>query len=201
MKKRIWNWLATLAVASLPAITLGAEVGQAAPAFTLSGLDGGTYSLESFRGKTVVLEWINHDCPFVKKHYESGNLPALQKEFAGKGVIWLAIGSSAPGKQGHFTSEVWKQRNEAVGFAAKALLLDPEGVAGRAYGARTTPHMFIINPEGLLVYAGALDDKPSANPKDIEGSVNYVRKALEEVLAGKPVSTPSTRAYGCSVKF
>lgn len=191
--------IAALSGHGIPASAV--EPGNAAPKFNLKNLDGDQISLESFRGKTVVLEWINHDCPFVKKHYESGNLPEMQKKFRERGVIWLAICSSAPGKQGHFTPEVWRERNRAVNFSATELLLDTDGAVGRAYRARTTPHMFIINPEGVVVYAGAIDNKPTADPADIPSSVNHVREALKEVLAGKPVSTPATRPYGCSVKY
>ncbi len=193
---------ATLAVAGAArAESAAAEVGKPAPGFTLTSTEGKEHSLADFKGKFVALEWTNYDCPFVKKHYGADNMQALQREFTEKGVVWLSINSSAPGKQGHFTPEVWKKRMAEWKVAATAVLLDPDGKVGRAYDAKTTPHMFIVNPEGVLIYAGGIDDKPSANPADIPGAKNYVRAALEQALAGKPVETPTTKPYGCSVKY
>lgn len=178
-----------------------AEIGAAAPDFKLTSVEGTEHSLSEFRGKFVVLEWTNYDCPFVRKHYEPGHMQGLQKEFTSKGVIWLSICSSAPGKQGHFSIGEWKSRITRWGSAPTAVLLDPEGVVGRAYDARTTPHMFVVNPEGILIYAGAIDDKPTADSKDIPGARNYVRAALEQAMAGQPVEVPTTKPYGCSVKY
>ncbi|MBI39616.1 MAG: thioredoxin family protein [Leptospiraceae bacterium] len=175
--------------------------GEPAPAFSLVDSTGNTHNLSDYEGSFVVLEWINYDCPYVRKHYESGNMQALQKEYSEKGVIWLAINSSAPGKQGHFSSEEIASRSESHGANFKAYLLDEGGETGLAYGAKTTPHMYVINPQGVLIYAGAIDDKPTSNLKDIEGATNYVRQALEAAMNGKPVAKSRTRAYGCSVKY
>lgn len=177
------------------------QIGQPAPGFTLKDTSGKEHSLSDFKGKTVVLEWINYGCPFVKKHYESKNMQTLQTEAADKGVVWLTVCSSAPGKQGNETPETAKTKSEAYGSAAAAYLLDEDGKVGKLYDAKTTPEMFIINPEGLLVYAGAIDDNKSPDASVIPQSKNYVKVALEEVLAGKPVSTPTTKSYGCSVKY
>jgi len=178
-----------------------ATVGQPAPEFSLTSVGGESVALADFRGSYVVLEWTNYDCPFVRKFYNVGAMQALQRELAEKNVVWLSICSSAPGKQGHFTPEEWAKRIEEWKVAAKAVLLDPDGKVGRAYGATNTPHMFVINPEGVIIYAGAIDDKPSANSKDIDGATNYVRAALEAAWEGKPVAVPSTKAYGCTVKY
>lgn len=178
-----------------------AEIGQPAPAFSLLDIHGKTHTLEEYLGKTVVLEWTNVDCPFVKKHYTTDNLPALQREFTAQGVVWLRICSSAPGKQGYFTAEEWPRVLEKHGDAASAVLLDPSGEAGRAYDARTTPHMYIIDADGILAYQGAIDDNSSWDPKTVEGAVNYVREALSAMSRGEPIAVTVTRAYGCSVKY
>lgn len=203
MKKTARITLAALALAAgaARAEPAGAEIGKAAPGFTLSSTEGKEHSLADFKGKFVVLEWTNYDCPFVAKHYGADNMQALQREFTEKGVVWLSINSSAPGKQGHFALETWKKRMSAWKVAATAVLLDPDGKVGRAYGAKVTPHLFIVNPEGVLIYAGAIDDRRSTNAADIPGVKNYVRAALEQALAGRPVETPSTQPYGCSVKY
>lgn len=177
------------------------ETGQPAPDFTLQDIYGNPVSLGKLRDKVVVLEWVNHGCPFVKKHYDSGNMQALQKEFTAKGVQWLSICSSAEGKQGHMKAVQWRKVAKEKGGAATAILLDEWGKVGTLYGAKTTPHMFIIGPTGLLMYQGAIDDTPSTDPADVKGAVNYVRSALDEVLAGKPVSTSTTKPYGCGVKY
>lgn len=177
------------------------QVGQPAPGFTLKDTSGKEHSLSDFKGKTVVLEWINYGCPFVKKHYDSKNMQTLQKEAADKGVVWLTICSSAPGKQGNETPETGRTKSEAYGLAAAAYLVDEDGKVGKLYNAKTTPEMFIINPKGVLVYAGAIDDNKSPDPAVIPDSKNYVKAALEEVLAGKPVTTATTTSYGCSVKY
>lgn len=177
------------------------ETGKSAPNFSLTDIQGSTVTLEKFKGKTVVLEWINHGCPFVKKHYESGNMQALQKEFTAKGVVWLSICSSAKGKQGHMSPEDWRKIEKDKGGAASAILLDESGTVGTLYGAKTTPHMFIIDPAGLLIYQGAIDNVPSADTADVKGATNFVRAALNEALAGKPVSFADTKPYGCGVKY
>lgn len=178
------------------------QVGKAAPDFRASDVNGRTVSLSDFRGKTVVLEWSNPECPTVKKHYESGNMQKTQTEATADGAVWLTINSSAPGEQGHMTPA------EAQAFTAgepssrrTAYLLDPEGRVGRTYGAKTTPHMYIINPGGALVYRGAIDDKPTQDKADIAGARNHVLAALGELKAGKPVSVSASRAYGCNVKY
>lgn len=177
------------------------ETGQPAPDFTLQDIYGNPVSLGKLRDKVVVLEWVNHGCPFVKKHYDSGNMQALQKEFTAKGVQWLSICSSAEGKQGHMKAVQWRKVAKEKGGAATAILLDEWGKVGTLYGAKTTPHMFIIGPTGLLMYQGAIDDTPSTDPADVKGAVNYVRSALDEILVGKPVSTSTTKPYGCGVKY
>ncbi len=186
--------IASVAVAS-------PEIGKPAPAFTLKDASGNEHSLADFKGKLVVLEWVNHGCPFVKKHYEPGNMQKVQAEAVADGAVWLSICSSAPGKQGHMTAEDATAKFKEVGSKATAYLLDEEGTVGKAYDAKTTPEIFIINPDGLLVYKGAIDDKPSANSADIEGAVNHVTSALKEITDGKPVTVSSTKSYGCSVKY
>ncbi len=175
--------------------------GATAPDFTLTDTSGASHKLSDFKGKTVVLEWVNHGCPFVVKHYSKGNMQGLQADYTGKGVVWLSICSSAEGKQGYNTAEGWQKLNTEKGGKATAILLDPEGTVGKLYGAKTTPHMYVINAEGTLVYQGAIDDKPSTDSDDIPGAKNYVKAALDEVLAGKPVTTGQTKPYGCGVKY
>lgn len=177
------------------------EIGAPAPAFT--GLDtaGRTWTLADLAGKTLVLEWTNHDCPYVRKHYGSGNMQALQREATGSGVVWLSVISSAPGKQGNVSPAEADALTRQRGAAPTAVLLDPDGTIGRAYGARTTPHMFVIDGTGKLVYMGGIDDRPTSDPADIEGARNYVRAALADLAAGKPVTMAVTRPYGCSVKY
>jgi peroxiredoxin len=192
---------ALIAAANLSMARAEVEIGKAAPAFTLPGADGKTHSLADGKGKFVVLEWNNHECPFVKKQYSSHTMQALQKKYTTKGVVWLRIVSSAPGKQGYVTAAEATAIAKEEKSAATATLLDPEGKVGRLYNAQTTPHMFIIDPSGKLIYMGAIDDKPSADPADIPGAKNYVSTALDEAFAGKPVSTPATKSYGCSVKY
>jgi peroxiredoxin len=177
------------------------KVGQPAPAFTATDLSGTTRSLAELKGKYVVLEWHNQGCPFVKKHYDSGNMQKLQKELTGKGAVWLSIISSAPGAQGFVTAEEEKAYLAAKQAAPTDVLFDPEGTVGRAYGAKTTPHMFVIDDKGVLIYAGAIDDNPSSDAADAATAKNYVRAAFGEASAGKPVSTASTAPYGCGVKY
>jgi peroxiredoxin len=176
-------------------------VGSAAPDFSVSDSKGKTQSVSQYKGKYVVLEWFNPECPFVKKHYGSGNMQKLQEEFTGKGVVWLTIDSSAVGSEGNLTPEQANAKMAEWKTHSTALLLDPDGKAGRTYGAKNTPHMFVINPEGNVIYAGAIDSKATPNPADIPSSTNYVKAALDESLAGKPVTMPSSRPYGCSVKY
>ena len=193
----------TLVAALSMAVAVRAEVvtGQPAPEFELKDISGASHKLSDFKGKTVVLEWVNHGCPFVVKHYSQGNMQGLQADYTGKGVVWLSICSSAEGKQGYNTAEGWQKLNAEKGGKATAILLDAAGTVGKQYGAKTTPHMFVINAEGTLVYQGAIDDKPSTESDDIPGAKNYVKAALDEVLAGQPVTTGQTKPYGCGVKY
>jgi peroxiredoxin len=181
----------------------GAEVipGQPAPAFSATDTKGKTHNLADYKGKIVVLEWLNHECPFVKKHYNSGNMQKLQKSSAEKGIVWLSIISSAPGKQGNCTPEQADSLTAENKAVPAAVLLDPEGELGRLYGAKTTPHMFIIDAAGILVYNGAIDDIRSTNVEDIAKAKNYVQAALDEMLAGKPVTIKTSQPYGCTVKY
>jgi peroxiredoxin len=176
-------------------------VGSAAPDFSLTDANGKTQSLSQYKGKYVVLEWFNPECPFVKKHYGSGNMQKLQEEYTSKGVAWLTIDSNAPGTEGNITPEQAQKITTSWKTRQTALLLDPEGKAGRAYGAKNTPNMVMINPDGKIAYEGAIDSKATPNPADIPSSTNYVKAALDESLAGKSVSNPTTKPYGCSVKY
>lgn len=177
------------------------KTGKAAPDFTLTDVNGKAQSLSSYKGKYVVLEWVNHGCPFVKKHYDSNNMQTLQKELTEKGVIWLSICSSAEGKQGHMTADEWNKTTADKMAAPTVVLLDENGKVGKKYGAKTTPHMYVINPDGNLIYQGAIDDKPTADKADVPGATNYVRQAVADAMAGKKVATAETKAYGCSVKY
>jgi len=177
------------------------QVGQPAPGFTLTDANGKSHNLSDFKGKFVVLEWLNHGCPFVVKHYESGNMQSLQKEYTGKDVVWLSIVSSAPGKQGHMSPEETNKAKAEKGSTATAVLLDEDGTVGKLYDAKVTPELYVINPEGVLVYAGAIDDTKSTDPADVAGAKNYVKQALDEAMAGKPVSEPTITAYGCGIKY
>ncbi len=186
---------------ALAADTAPATVGQPAPNFTLTGSDGKTHALSDFAGKYVVLEWTNPQCPFVHKFYDSGTMQALQKAETAKGVAWVRINSSAPGKEGYQSASDVVSYVQANKVAATATLLDPDGTVGHVYGARNTPQMFVIDPKGVLIYAGGIDNKPSADPADIPTATNYVTAALDESMAGKPVAVPTARPYGCSVKY
>jgi peroxiredoxin len=176
-------------------------VGSAAPDFSLTDANGKAHSLSQYKGKYVVLEWFNPECPFVKKHYGSGNMQKLQQQYTGKGVVWLTIDSNAPGTEGNITPEQAQQITASWRTHQTALLLDPDGKTGRAYGAKNTPNMVVIDPEGKIAYEGAIDSKATPNPADIPNSTNYIKAALDESLAGKPVTTPQTKPYGCSVKY
>lgn len=178
-----------------------AVVGQPAPAFEGTDANGKVQNLAAYKGKWVVLEWFNKDCPFVKKHYGVGNMQKIQKDYTDKGVVWLSVLSSAKGKEGYIDAATALKVSAENKSAATAFILDEKGTIGKAYGAKTTPHMFIINPEGKVVYAGGIDDNDSANPKVIATSKNYVRLALDESLAGKPVTVSTARPYGCGVKY
>ncbi|CAN7334470.1 redoxin domain-containing protein [Massilia sp. LjRoot122] len=197
----------TIALSLLAAgLTLGgsamadAVVGQAAPAFKGVDAAGKPVSLDQYKGKYVVLEWVNPECPFVKKHYDSGNMPSTQKYAADKGVVWLAVSTSADGDRAGNAAAIndWVKAKKAM---PAATIMDTGGAIGKAYGARTTPHMYLIDPSGKLVYAGAIDSKPSTNPGDIKDATNYMVKAIDESLAGKPLSQAVTKPYGCSVKY
>jgi len=176
-------------------------IGQPAPTFKSVDSNGQAVSLDQYRGKTVVLEWTNHECPFVKKHYGSNNMQTLQKEAASQGVVWLSIISSAPGQQGFVNAADANRLSKERGAAPAHILLDPSGELGRLYNARTTPHMFVIDPAGTLVYMGGIDDKPTAQPADLATAKNYVRSALGDLSAKRAVATPVSQPYGCSVKY
>lgn len=178
-----------------------AVVGQPAPAFTATDTGGRAVSLADFKGRHVVLEWVNPGCPYVRKHYDAKNMQATQKAAVDKGVVWLAVNSTAPEYGDHLAPAKLAAWMKDQGAAATATLMDEDGRLGRAYGARTTPHMYVIDPSGKLVYAGAIDSKPTSNKADIATATNHVNVALAESLAGKAVSTASTRAYGCTVKY
>ena len=177
------------------------EIGKPAPDFSAVDSNGKSVKLSDYRGKTVVLEWTNDGCPYVKKHYASNNMQTLQKEEAAKGIVWLTIISSAPGSQGYLTGDEANKLTETRGAAPSAVVLDPEGAVGHLYDARTTPHMFIVNGEGALVYMGGIDDKATTDVEDIKTAKNYVRAALDDLAAGAPIENAVTRPYGCSVKY
>lgn len=177
------------------------EIGAAAPNFSVQDASGATRTLAEFRGRTVVLEWTNHGCPYVRKHYDSRNMQNLQHEATAQGVVWLQVISSARGQQGYLDGAGALARVQTEGAHPTATLLDPTGAMGHAYGATNTPHMFIISGEGRVVYQGAIDDQDSANPRTIQGANNYVRAALADISAGRAIATAQTRAYGCSVKY
>ncbi|WP_375403094.1 redoxin domain-containing protein [uncultured Sphingomonas sp.] len=194
-------WTALAATVLAVPVTAQQTTGQAAGNFRLTDMAGKTVSLSDYRGRTVVLEWNNPGCPYVQKHYDSGNMQRTQGTAAAGGAVWLTVNSGAPGKQGHMTGP------EARAFVAKAkarptaYLLDPEGRVGRGYAAKTTPHLYVIDGRGVMRYQGGIDDKPTADRSDIAGARNHVLAALGELKAGRPVSVPETRPYGCSVKY
>jgi len=194
--------LTTVSILLTAALTMfAARVGETAPDFTAIDSNGKTQHLADYRGKYVVLEWHNNGCPYTKKHYESGNMENLQREWTARGVVWFTVISSAPGEQGYMTAEQENQYLQQMHAAPTAALLDPTGELGHLYAAKTTPHMFIINPQGVLIYNGAIDDHPTPDASDIPDSKNYVSEALTEAMSGRPVSEPATRPYGCSVKY
>ncbi len=186
---------------STPMAAGEAKVGNAAPDFTLADTNGNSVTLSDYNGKYVVLEWINYDCPFVAKHYDAKNMQGLQDKYREQGVVWLAVNSSAEGKQGQFSNEEIHSRLKKHASTVDAYLLDGNGDVGRAYGATHTPHMYIINPEGTLIYMGAIDSINSANIADIPKADNYVVMALDAAFAGNEVPVEMTRAYGCTVKY
>lgn len=197
---RSFAFAAALTLAAGPALAAPA-IGQPAPAFTIKDGAGQTRSLSEFKGKTVVLEWTNAGCPYVQKHYESGNMQGLQKGATKDGVVWLTLISSAPGKQGYVSPAEAKTWKATTGASSTAVLLDPTGQVGRAYEAKTTPHMYVVNPAGKLVYMGGIDDKPTADPASLKGATNYVAAALSDVKAGRPVANAVSKPYGCTIKY
>jgi peroxiredoxin len=197
--KAVFSFLA-LSILTAPAAFAVANKAPA-PEFTAKSSTGKVVRLSDYLGKTVVLEWTNPGCPFVQKHYQSKNMQNLQKEYKGKGVIWLTVASSAAGKQGHLDAKSGEAFLKEQGADPTALLLDEKGEIGQLYKAETTPHMYVVNPKGRLVYQGAIDDKPSADQEDIKGARNYVREALDATLADKEVKEYQTKSYGCSVKY
>ncbi len=193
--------LSALMLAAMPAVATPAAVGQPAPAFAVTDTSGKAVSLADFKGKTVVLEWVNPGCPYVRKHYDSANMQATQKGATDKGVVWFAV-NSTHGGAGDYKKPAemaaWMQSQKA---AATHTLMDSEGKVGKAYGARTTPHMYVIDAKGTLAYAGGIDDKATANPADVRTAKNHVNAALADIAAGKPVAQATARPYGCSVKY
>jgi peroxiredoxin len=192
---------AVLTTCLIASAAFAVKPGDQAPDFKGTDSNGNTQSLSQYKGKWVVLEWANRGCPYEQKHYNSGNMEALQKQWTSKGVVWLSILSSAPGQQGFVSPAEENEYLSSKHAAPTAAILDPTGAIGHLYEAKTTPHMFVIDPTGKLVYMGAIDDKPSPDPDTLKGAHNYVSEALEEAMSGKPVTTPVTRSYGCSVKY
>ncbi|WP_156468933.1 redoxin domain-containing protein [Cephaloticoccus capnophilus] len=190
---------ASLGLASLASARV--EIGAAAPDFTLTDIDGHTHRLSDYRGKTVILEWVNPECPFVVKHYESGNLPKTQEAATAEGVVWLLINSAHPEAQGDYSADEARAWQASTGAAASAYLRDPDGTVGRLYDAKTTPHLFIITADGSLAYDGAIDSIRSTRQSDIEKAENYVTSALDALRRGEPVATTVTLPYGCTIKY
>src|ERR1700691_2488417 len=201
MKRSILNLIVTALVLCMASVMSSAEVGDSAPDFTATASNGKTVHLADYRGQYVVLEWHNNGCPYVAKHYKSGNMQRLQKQWTSQGVVWLTILSSAPGKQGYVTASEENDYLTKEQAAPTAALLDPTGQVGHLYDAKTSPQMVVINPQGVVIYSGAIDDKPTTDLQDVQGATNYVSLALEESMAGKPVKIAATRPYGCSVKY
>ena len=193
--------IAFCAVIALVCAAFAVKVGEPAPGFGAVDSNGKMQRLSEYKGKYVVLEWHNQGCPYTQKHYESGNMQRLQKEWTAKGVVWFTVISSAPGKQGFVTPSQENEYLKKMTAVPTAVLMDPAGTLGRLYDAKTTPDMYIIDPAGNLIYEGAIDDKPTTDQADIAGAKNYVEAALTEAMSGKPVADPATRPYGCSVKY
>lgn len=202
------NFILTLIIASVLLINAaedtdrsGAVVGEQAPSFSVVDAHGNMHSLEDYAGQWVILEWLNHGCPFVRKHYDGNNMQELQKKYTEKGVVWLSVVSSAPGTQGYMEPEETLQTAEEKGAVPTAILLDADGTMGRAYDARVTPQMYIINPDGILEYNGAIDDRPTSIVRDLEGAHNYVVAAMTSLMNGDPVEVTTNTPYGCTVKY
>jgi len=193
--------VAAAGLAMVCASALALKPGEAAPDFKGTDSNGKVHTLAEYRGKYVVLEWANKGCPFEQKHYNSGNMERLQREWTAKGVVWLSVLSSAPGQQGNVTPAEENDYLRTMKAAPTAAILDPSGTIGRLYSAKTTPDMFVIDPQGKIVYEGAIDDQPTPDPSSLNGAKNYVSAALEASMAGRPVEVPVTRSYGCSVKY
>jgi len=201
MKRTAGMFAITVGIVVLIAASPMNRTADEAPDFTLTDTYGQSHTLSEYAGKWVVLEWLNYDCPYVRKHYNGQNMQALQEKYTEKGVIWLSIVSSAPGTQGYFPNNEMNARTESHSGQQTAVLIDESGEVGRAYGALVTPHMYVITPDGEIVYNGAIDDKPTANPVSLETARNYVVEALDAAMAGEPVPTPTSQPYGCTVKY
>jgi alkyl hydroperoxide reductase subunit AhpC len=200
-RSTLCGMIAVVVLCAVPLLIAAAKVGDAAPEFTATASTGKTVRLADYRGKYVVLEWHNNGCPYVGKHYNSGNMQRLQKQWTSRGVVWFTVLSSAPGKQGYATAAEENNYLVKMQAAPTAALLDPTGEIGHLYDAKTSPQMVVINPQGVVIYSGAIDDRPTTDLQDVQGATNYVGLALEQAMAGKPVQTPATRPYGCSVKY
>lgn len=201
MKRTAGTSAIAVGIAVLIAASPMNRTADEAPDFTLTDTYGQSHTLSEYAGKWVVLEWLNYDCPYVRKHYNGQNMQALQERYTEKGVVWLSIVSSAPGTQGYFPNSEMNARTESHNGKQTAVLIDESGEVGRAYGALVTPHMYVITPDGEIVYNGAIDDKPTANPASLETARNYVVEALDAAMAGEPVPTPTSQPYGCTVKY
>lgn len=178
-----------------------AKIGSPAPDFAVADAQGKTHKLSDFKGKYVILEWYNKDCPYVRKHYDSRNMQKIQSEMTGKGIVWLSVISSAPGKQGYLASADAVKNGEKEGTKATAILIDDNGKMGKAYGAKTTPHMYLIDPQGVLRYNGAIDSNDSADPKTIASAENYIIRAVASAEKGEKIARETSKPYGCSVKY
>ena len=201
MKRSTLYLMIVVLLFAAPLLLSAAKVGDAAPEFTATASNGKTVHLSDYRGKYVVLEWHNNGCPYVRKHYNSGNMQRLQKQWTARGVVWFTILSSAPGKQGYMAANEENDYLTKMQAAPTAALLDPSGEIGHLYDAKTSPQMVVINPQGVVIYDGAIDDKPTTELKDVTDTTNYVTRALEQAIAGKQVEMAATRPYGCSVKY
>jgi len=200
-RSALYLMIAAVLMIAAPLLIAAAKVGEPAPDFTGASSTGKAIHLADFRGKFVVLEWHNNGCPYVRKHYNSGNMQRLQREWTAKGVVWLTILSSAPGKQGYVTAPEENEYLTKMNAAPTAAILDPTGEIGHLYDAKTSPQMVVINPQGVIIYDGAIDNRPTTDLADVNGATNYVSLALEQAMAGKPVETTTSRPYGCSVKY
>jgi hypothetical protein len=199
--RRIWLGLLIAVFVASAGVVSALPPGSMAPDFKGVDSNGVQHSLAEYRGKFVVLEWANRGCPFEQKHYLSGNMESLQKQWTAKGVVWLSVLSSAPGQQGYMTPAEENDYLRTMKASPTAALLDPRGTIGHLYDARTTPHMFVVDPAGKIVYQGAIDDKPTTDQADLKGADNYLNDALNAAMVGKPVAVAVTRPYGCSVKY